>query len=72
MQEELRYFASFPKALKRFRGKHIALIKNKVIASGNEAIGVFEQAKKLYPKKRIVLAYVPKEETLVLIFGERI
>ncbi len=67
MQEELKYFAAFPKALKKLRGKHVALIKNKVVASGSEAISVLEKAKKLYPRKRIVLAYVPKEETLVLV-----
>lgn len=69
MQEEIRYFASFPKALKKLRGKHVALIKNKVVASGSEAISVLEQAKKRYPKKRVVLAYVPKEETHVLVGG---
>jgi hypothetical protein len=45
----------------------VALIKNKVVASGSEAISVLEQAKKRYPKKRVVLAHVPKEETLVLV-----
>lgn len=68
MLEELGYFASFPKGLKKFRDKHIAILKNSVVASGSNAIEVFLKAKKLYPRKKFVLAYVPKEETLVLMF----
>jgi len=30
MQEELKWFASFPKELEEFRGKHIALIGKRV------------------------------------------
>lgn len=56
MQEELRWFASFPKELK-------------VIASGDNAIDVLENAQEKYPDKRIVLAFVPKEETLILPVG---
>ncbi len=66
MGEELKWFASFPSSLKRFRGKHVAILKNKVVASGDNAIKVLKSAKKLYPKRRIVLAFVPKEERLIL------
>lgn len=66
MQEELKWFASFPKELEKFRGKHIALIGKKVVASGDNAIEVLEKAKKEFPKDNPVLAYVPREETLIL------
>lgn len=66
MQEELKWFATALKELSKFRGKHIAIIKNKVVASGNNAISVFEKAKKDHPNEKPVLAFVPKEETLVL------
>lgn len=69
MQEELRWFASFPKELKKFRGKHVAIFKHKVIASGDNAIDVLENAQEKYPDKKIVLAFVPKEETLILPVG---
>jgi hypothetical protein len=65
MQEELKWFASFPRELEKFRGKHIALIGKRVVASGDNAIGVLEEAKKKYPKDNPVLAYVPREETLI-------
>ena len=64
--EELKWFASSVNELDRFRGKHIAIIGKRIIASGNKAINVLEKARKKYPKKKVVLAFVPKEETLVL------
>ncbi len=48
MQEELKWFASFPKELEE------------------DAIDVLEKAKKEFPKDKPVLAYVPREETLIL------
>lgn len=66
MDEELKLFASFPKELEKFRGKHIALIGKKVVASGDNAIKVFEVARKKFPMKNPRLAFVPKEETLIL------
>ena len=52
--------------LEEFRGKHIALIGKKVVAGGDNAIEVLEKAKKDFPKDNPVLAYVPREETLIL------
>ncbi len=66
MAEELKWFASFPKELEKFRGKHIALIGKKVVASGNNAIKVLQTAREKFPTKNPVLAFVPKEETLIL------
>lgn len=66
MAEELKWFASFPRELKKFRGKHIALIGKKVVASGDNAIKVLQAAREKFPMKNPVLAFVPKEETLIL------
>jgi hypothetical protein len=66
MEEELKWFASFPRELKKFRGKHVAILKNRVVASGDNAIEVFGRARKKYPKDMPVLAFVPREETLIL------
>ncbi|GAI31014.1 unnamed protein product [marine sediment metagenome] len=67
MDEELKLFASFPKELEKFRGKHIALIGRKVVASGDNAIKVLKKARKKFPMKNPKLAFVPKEETLILL-----
>lgn len=66
MEEEIKWFATALKELNKFRGKHIAIIKNKIVASGNNAINVLEKARKEHPNENPVLAFVPKEETLVL------
>ena len=50
MQEELKWFASFPKELEEFRGKHIALIGKRVVAGGDNAIEVLEKAKKIFQR----------------------
>ena len=66
MHEELKWFASFPEELKKFRGKHIAIIGTEVVASGDNAIAILKDAKKRFPAKNPVLAFVPKEDTLIL------
>jgi len=66
MGEELNYFASFPEKLKALRSKHVALIGREVVASGDNAMEVYGKAKEKFPDKKPVLAYVPREETLVL------
>ena len=62
-------FDFFVKAdLKPYRGKYIALVGNKVVASGNTAKEVWQKAKNKYPKKTPTLAKLPKEEALVLFW----
>jgi hypothetical protein len=56
MREELKWFAAFPKEIEQFRGKHVAMIGRKVVASGDSAKEVFEKARKDYPEKMPVLA----------------
>jgi len=67
MQEELKWFAAALKELDEFRGKHIAIIKNKVVASGSNAINVLEKARKEHPNEKPVLAFVPKEKGEVVV-----
>lgn len=66
MHEELKWFASFPEELKKFRGKHIAIIGTEIVASGDNAIAILKDAKKKFPTKNPVLAFVPKEDALIL------
>jgi len=60
MREELKFFASFPKKLEQFRGKHVAMIGRGVVASGDSAKEVFEKAREEYPEKMPVLAFIEK------------
>lgn len=50
----------------RYAGKHVAIIGDMVVASGESPLEVYKRAKKSHPHGRPLLAYVPKDETLVL------
>jgi len=69
MKELTFYVTNAEEINKKYSGKHIAIVDDKVVASGNDPRKVWEAAKKKHPKKQPVLAYVPKEETLVLVIG---
>ncbi len=51
--------------LRRYEGKYIAIVEDKVVASGNNAKEVFEEAKKKTGKIP-TMAKIPREETLIL------
>ena len=51
--------------LKEYEGKYVAIVGDKVVASGTNAKEVLEEAKKKYPNKLPALAKIPKEETLI-------
>jgi len=66
--EELKFYITKSREInKKYGGKHIAIIGNKVIASGDSALEVFKQAKKKFPRRKPVLTYVPEKDTLVLL-----
>ena len=69
MRELAFYLTDAEKINKKYSGKHIAIVDDKVVASGNDPKEVWEKAKKKCPSKRPVLAFVPKEDTLVLFIG---
>ena len=69
MKELAFYVRNADEINRKYRGKHIAIVDDKVVASGDDPREVWEEAKKKHPKKTPVLAFVPKEETLVLIIG---
>jgi len=49
-----------------YKGKWIAIAKNKIAAVDMRADEAFKRARKKFPKSKISLAKVPPEETLVL------
>jgi len=59
-------FEFFVKAdLKKYEGKYVVIINDKVVASGDTA-KVWEEVKRKFSDKKPLLAKVPKEEALVL------
>ena len=68
--KELAFYVTDAEVINRkYRGKHIAIVDDKVVASGSDPKEVWEKAKKKYPNRRPVLALVPKGDTLVLLIG---
>lgn len=49
-------------------GKHVVVIDHEVFeaTTGEEAVRILEEVRTKYPGKKPVLAYIPKEETLIL------
>ena len=53
--------------LTRYRGRYVAIVGKKVVASGENAKVVLDHAKAKRPGKEIVLRKIPEEETLILV-----
>ena len=52
--------------LRKYVGKYVAIIGKHVVASGDNAKRVLDEAKKKFPVKKALLAKVPREEALIL------
>lgn len=53
--------------LSKYRGRYVAMVKGRVVASGENAQTVWNKARKRRPGETPTLAKVPKGETLVLV-----
>lgn len=63
---EFDFFISAP--LTKYKGKYVALVGRKIVASGPSAKEVWQNARKKYPQKLPTIAKIPKEEVLVLVW----
>ncbi len=52
--------------LSRFAGQYIAIVGEKVVASGSNAQAVWQKAKRRFPSSTPTLGKLPRAETLVL------
>lgn len=52
--------------LSEYAGKWVAIIDEQVVASGDNAKVVFEEAQRKFPGRIPALAKIPKEEVLIL------
>ncbi len=53
--------------LSKYSGKYVAIVDDKVIASGENAKEVLELALKIFPNKKPLLAKIPTQDTLILM-----
>ncbi len=60
---EFRFYVSkAPEINRRYAGMHVAIIGDRIVASGRSPLEVYKRAKKSRPQSRPFLAYVPKGE----------
>ena len=52
---------------KKYPGKYIAIVNNKLVAIGNNNKEVFVKAKKRFPGKIISISYIPRKDELVTL-----
>ena len=64
MKNDIEWYAEAD--LSKYKGKYVAILDKKVVASGINAKKVIEEAKRKYPRKKSFLAKVAGDETLVL------
>lgn len=60
------WFVSNPEKLRKYAGEHVAIIDDEVAGFGSSAKEAYDMAKRKFPKKSPLLAYIPKGETLIL------
>lgn len=52
--------------LRKYEGKYVAIVDDRVVASGDNAKEVLDEAKRKFPLKIPTLAKIPREEALIL------
>ena len=60
------WFVSNPEELRKYAGEHVAITDDEVAGFGRSAKEAYDMAKRKFPKKSPLLAYIPKGETLIL------
>lgn len=60
-------FKHSQKLTRQYPGRCVAVVGNKVVASGRDRIEAYEKAKKEYPKEKMGIFYIPTEGELELL-----
>ncbi len=60
------WFVEHPEDFEDYRGKHVAIWNKRITGYGDSAREAYEMAKKKNPKSKPTLAFIPKEEELIL------
>jgi hypothetical protein len=52
----------------KYAGRYVAWVNNRVVASGESQLKIYNKAKKLYPSAMVTLEYIPtKKETFTFL-----
>ena len=52
---------------KKYAGKYIAIVDNKLVAVSDSEVEAFKSAKEKYPDKTVSLTYIPRKDELVTL-----
>ena len=62
---ETEYLLKHSEEIVRCSGKCIAIVKGKIVAIGDDRVKAYEEARRKYPREKIVIFYIPTEEEVV-------
>lgn len=60
------WYTQHPKELKRYAGKHVAIVDDGIAAVADSSWQAYKKAKKKHPDKEPALTYIPKGDFLIL------
>jgi len=66
IDEDFLWYVEHPEAFENYKGQHVAIWNKKVIGHGNTAKQAYDMAKKNNPDSKPTLAFIPREEELIL------
>jgi len=52
--------------MRKYAGQYVAVMNGKVVASGKNLYKKIEELEKKHPNKKILVAYIPTEDLLIL------
>jgi len=52
---------------KKYPGKYIAVVDNRLVAISSNEVEAFKTAKKKYPNRMVSLSYIPRKDELVTL-----
>lgn len=52
--------------IRRYGGKHAVLVDGEIVAASENPAEAYREALKKYPGKKVILTYIPTEESLIL------
>jgi len=54
------------KDISRYGGKHAVLVDGEIVAASENPAEAYREALKKYPGRKVVVTYIPTEESLIL------